>query len=54
MTEIEGTQDEQKAARDDALEDLELSAEIAGEVSGGDGTTPAPPVIHNAWPSKLQ
>ena len=35
MSDMEGTEDERKAAQDDAKEDLELTDETADQVRGG-------------------
>jgi hypothetical protein len=35
MSDLEGTEDERKAAEDDAEEDLELTDETADQVRGG-------------------
>ena len=35
MSDMEGTEDERKAAEDDAKEDLELNDEAADKVAGG-------------------
>ena len=37
MSDTEGTEDERKAAEDDAKEDLELNDEAADQVGGGLG-----------------
>jgi hypothetical protein len=54
MSNSERAQDERRSAEEDVMEDLELSAEAAGEAVGG--TDPAPPSttpIVRAWPRKL-
>jgi hypothetical protein len=45
----ERAEDERQTAEEDAMEDLELNAETAGEVGGGTDPPPPPPLI-TAWP----